>query len=217
VWSFKNVDTPKKKNCTFIHTIKGQNNVFAEFKDFKCKGESPSLEEGTTAMMRGRLPNLSRHYVEDFTYFDDDEYLINVSKDVCEHNFGVPLKSNAAMWITSRSGVCIYAYTNERDSLMLYTTGTGKQVKKGYAYCGIPIIIVQREWGNHRNAVVHRVMMMAISPILDPQQWVLWEVNHIGRGTTHTDILNLRWVLPLTNKENFIGKNRMNKNKKSIG
>jgi hypothetical protein len=33
-------------------------------------------------------------YVEDFTYFDDDEYLINVFKDVRGHNFGVPLKSN---------------------------------------------------------------------------------------------------------------------------
>jgi hypothetical protein len=154
-----------KINRTFIHTIKGQYNDFTEFKDIKCKGESPSLEEGTTALMRGQRPNACGRYREDFTYFDDDEYLINASKDVSEHNFGVPLKSNATMWITSGSGVCIYAYTNERDSLMLYTTGTSKQVKKGYANCLTPIKIVQREGGNHKKAVVHRVMMMAISHI----------------------------------------------------
>ena len=120
---------PKKKNRTFIHTIKGQNNVFAEFKGIKCKGESPSLEEGTTALMKGRHPNVCGRYVEDFTYFDDDEYLINVSKDVREHNFGVPLKSNAKMRITSGSNICIYAYKNERDALMLYTTGILVQFK----------------------------------------------------------------------------------------
>jgi hypothetical protein len=44
--------------------------------------------------------------------FEDDEYLINVAKDVIIHihNFGVPIKTNAVMWITSDSGVCIYAY-----------------------------------------------------------------------------------------------------------
>jgi hypothetical protein len=44
--------------------------------------------------------------------FEDDEYLINVPKDVIIHihNFGVPIKTNAVMWITSDSGVCIYAY-----------------------------------------------------------------------------------------------------------
>jgi hypothetical protein len=208
---------PKKKNSTFVHTIKDQKNEFAEFHDIKCKGESPSLEEGKTALMRGRRPKVSGRYVEDFTYFDDDEYLINVSKDVCEHEFGVPLNSNAAMWITSGSGVCIYSYKNEENgSLMLFTTGTSNQVKR-YANCQTPGRIVQMEVGKHKRAAVHRVMMMAISPIFDPEQWALWEVDHIGRGTTHNDILNLRWVLPLTNKQNFIGKNRMNKKKKSIG
>ena len=114
----------KKINSTFIHAIKGQNNVFAEFKDIKCKGESPSLEEGRTALLRGRLQRIGGTFVrEDSTHFDDDEYLINVSNDFTEHNFGVHLKSNASMWITSGSGVCIYAYKNERDSLMLYTSG----------------------------------------------------------------------------------------------
>ena len=98
---------------------------------------------------------------------------------------------------------------------MLFTTGTSTQVKR-YANCRTPSRIVQMEVGKHKRAMVHRVMMMAISPIFDPEQWVLWEVDHIGRGTTHNDILNLRWVLPLTNKQNFIGKNRMNKKKKSI-
>jgi hypothetical protein len=79
--------------------------------------------------MKGRHPNVCGRYVEDFTYFDDDEYLINVSKDVREHNFGVPLKSNAAMRITSGSNICIYAYKNERDALMLYTTGILVQFK----------------------------------------------------------------------------------------
>jgi hypothetical protein len=46
----------KKKNCTYIHTIKGLHNTFREFKDIKCKGESPSLEEGKMALMRGRCP-----------------------------------------------------------------------------------------------------------------------------------------------------------------
>jgi hypothetical protein len=41
-----------------------------------------------------------------------------------EHSFGVPIKTNAAKWITSGSGVCIYAYKNEEsDSLMLFTMG----------------------------------------------------------------------------------------------
>ena len=142
--------------------------------------------------------------------------MINVSKDVCEHIFNVQLSSNAAMWITSRSGVCIYAYKNERDSLMLFTTGTTNQNTKGYAECRIPMAIVQRD-GNHGTALIHRVMMLAISPIFDPKQWMLWEVDHIGRGTTHNDILNLRWVLPVTNKANFHGKKQMIKKKESIG
>jgi hypothetical protein len=193
---------PKKKIRTYIHTIKGLHNTFSEFKDIKCKGESPNLEEGKTALMRGRFPRSDGQYVEDCTFFEDDEYLINVAKDVIEHNFGVPIKTHAAMWITSGSGVCIYAYINESDSLMLFTTGTSKQRKKNKcAECSTPIQIVQGGGGNHKKAAVHRVMMMAISPICNPKQWVLWEVDHIDGITGNNDISNLRWVLPMTNKE----------------
>ena len=72
------------------------------------------------------------------------------------------------------------------------------------------------EGDNKKRAGVHRVMLMEFSPFFDPTQWVLWEVDHIGRGTTLNDILNLRWVLPLTNKANSNLKNQMNKKKKSI-
>jgi hypothetical protein len=97
------------------------------------------LEEGKTALMRGRRPTIRWGFHEDFTYFDDDhEYLINVSKDVCEHKFGVLLNSNASMWITSGSGVCIYSFKKEENgSLMLFTTGTSNQVKR-YAKCELP-------------------------------------------------------------------------------
>ena len=76
--------------------------------------------------------------------FEDDEYLINVAKDVIEHNFGVPIKTHAAMWITSDSGVC-----NESDSLMLFTMGTSKQRKNNYVECSTPIQIVQGGGGNN--------------------------------------------------------------------
>jgi hypothetical protein len=76
--------------------------------------------------------------VEDCTLFEDDEYLINVAKDV------VPIKTNAAMWITSDSGVC-----NESDSLMLFTMGTSKQRKNNYVECSTPIQIVQGGGGNN--------------------------------------------------------------------
>jgi hypothetical protein len=217
------VDTSEKKNSTIIHAIKGLNNVFAEYKDIKCKGESPSLEEGRRALLRGRLPNPQNSHSAkkvDSTYFEDDEYLLNVPNNVCEHSFGRSLQSNAAMWITSRSGICIYAYKNDRDSLMLWTSGTSREVKKGYARCKLSIIIMQIEGDNHKkSAMLHRVMMMAFSPIFDPEQWVLWEVDHIDQNPKNNDISNLRWVLRLTNIENFIGKNRMtmNKKKKSIG
>jgi hypothetical protein len=36
---------PKNVKHTFMHGIRGGNS-FKEFKDIKCKGESPSLEEG---------------------------------------------------------------------------------------------------------------------------------------------------------------------------
>ncbi len=75
----------------------------------------------------------------------------------------------------------------------------------------------QLRFNNHKKAAVHREMMMAISPICDPKQWVLWEVDHIGGITGNNDISNLRWVLPMTNKENYTGKKQMDKNKKSIG
>ena len=174
------------------------------------------MKEGATALLRGQRPKPNGQKREDRTYFDDYEYLINVSKDVCEHSFGVPLNSNAAMWINSGSGVCIYAYKNEKGSLMLFTTRNSNKNLKGYAECKIPIPIVQWNVDNHKQSMVHRVMMTANSPIFDPKQWVLWEIDHIDGGTTHNDILNLRWVLELTNKANYHGKNQMIKKKKSI-
>ncbi len=206
---------PHEINKTIIHTIKGLNNDFVEFVDIKCKGECPSSEEGRTALRRGRQTVVKAR--ENRTYFDDDEYLVNVSKDVCEHCFGVPLNSNAVMWITSRSGVCIYAFKNERDSLMLFTKGTVCK-KKSYAECGIPKICVQTDVGEYKVNYIHRVMMMAISPIFDTKQWNLWEVDHIRREGKHNDVLNLRWVLQLTNKANYNGgKKQMIKKKKSKG
>ena len=119
---------PEKKKNTIIHNIRGQNNnIFAEYNDIKCKGESPSLEEGTKALLRGRLEK-SRGHVEDSIYFEDDEYLMNISNNVFAHNFGGRLNSNATMWITARSGVIIYAYKNEENgSLMMWTSGTSKK------------------------------------------------------------------------------------------
>jgi hypothetical protein len=204
---------PVKKRSTFIHQIKSQNNEFSEYKDIKCKGESPSMKEGATALLRGRVQHI-RHKREDSTFFGDDEYLINVSKDVCEHSFGVLLNSNAAMWITS-SGVCIYAYKNERDSLMLFTSGTQSR-SKGYADCQISRTIVQCNANHPKSCMIHRVMMMANTPIFDPKQWILWEVDHIDQNSKNNDFLNLRWVLQLTNKANYHGTKGFTK-KKSIG
>ena len=193
---------PVKKRSTFIHSIKSNNMEFSEFKDIKCKGESPSMKEGATALLSGRRQDKKSKKRVDSTFFGDDEYLINVSKDVCEHCFGVLLNSNAAMWITS-SGVCIYAYKNERDSLMLFTKGTQSR-SKGYDSCQISKSIVQCN-ANLHPSMVHRVMMMANSPIFDPKQWILWEVDHIDQNSLHNDIMNLRWVLQLTNKANYHG------------
>ncbi len=60
---------PEKKNRTYIHTIKGNRGEFNEYKDIKCKGESPSLEEGKTTLMRGRFPHASGRLLEDCTFF----------------------------------------------------------------------------------------------------------------------------------------------------
>ena len=72
--------------------------------------------------------------------FEDDEYLINVAKDVIIHihNFGVPIKTNAVMWITSDSGVCIYAYIKIISAILGELTqvtistypGKGKQTRE---------------------------------------------------------------------------------------
>ena len=193
---------PVKKRNTFIHAIKSNNNEFSEYKDIKCKGDSPSMKEGATALLSGRVQH-KKHKRVDSTFFGDDEYLINVSKDVCEHCFGVLLNSNAAMWITS-SGVCIYAYKNERDSLMLFTSGT-RSISKGYADCQISRTIVQCNANHLTKSYIHRVMMMANTPIFDPKQWILWEVDHIDQNPLNNDILNLHWVSQLTNKANFHG------------
>ena len=193
---------PVKKNSTFIHQIKSHNMEFSEYKDIKCKGESPSMKEGATALLRGRVQAYGKKR-EDNTFFGDDEYLINVSKDVCKHSFGVLLNSNAAMWITS-SGVCIYAYKNERDSLMLFTSGTQSR-SKGYADCQISRTIVQCDANHTQHCMIHRLMMMANTPIFDPKQWILWEVDHIDQNSKNNDLLNLRWVLQLTNKANYHG------------
>ena len=56
VWTWENVDTSKKENRIYIHTIKGLHNTFREIKDIICKGESPILGEGNTVLMRGRVP-----------------------------------------------------------------------------------------------------------------------------------------------------------------
>ena len=79
--------------------------------------------------------------------------------------------------------------------------GKSKERKIGYASCRTPILIIQGGEGNHKPSTIHRVMMMAISPIFNPKQWVLWEVDHIDGITGNNDISNLRWVLPMTNKE----------------
>jgi hypothetical protein len=64
--------------------------------------------------------------------------------------------------------------------------------------------------------MIHRVMMMANTPIFDPKQWILWEVDHIDQNSKNNDFLNLRWVLQLTNKANYHGTKGFTK-KKSIG
>ena len=56
--------------------------------------------------------------------------------------------------------------------------------------------------------------MMPVSPIHDPNQWVLWEVDHIDGNASNNDISNLRWVLGVTNKDNYNGKKPKGKKKK---
>jgi hypothetical protein len=46
----------KKGEPTFIHAIKGERNSFREYEDIKCKGGSPSLDEGKSVLMKGRRP-----------------------------------------------------------------------------------------------------------------------------------------------------------------
>ncbi len=38
--------------------------------------------------------------------------------------------------------------------------------------------------------MIHRVMMMANTPIFDPKQWILWEVDHIDQNSKNNDFLN---------------------------
>ena len=49
--------------------------------------------------------------------------------------------------------------------------------------------------------------MMTVSLICDPNQWVLWEVDNIDGNASNNDISNLRWVLGVTNKDNYNSKN----------
>ena len=57
--------------------------------------------------------------------------------------------------------------------------------------------------------------MMPVSPIRDPNQWVLWEVDHIDGNASNNDISNLRWVLGVTNKTITMAKNRRAKRRRS--
>jgi hypothetical protein len=105
------------------------------------QGGVPKFGGRKSALMRGRCPRARHQKLEDCTFFDD-EYLIIVPQDVMIFNFGAPIKENASMWITSGGGV-IYAYKNESDTLLFFTTGTNyKMIDKTYR-CGIPDQMVQ--------------------------------------------------------------------------
>jgi hypothetical protein len=87
---------------------------------------------------------------------------------------------------------------------MLFTSGTQSR-SKGYADCQISRTIVQCDANHTQHCMIHRLMMMANTPIFDPKQWILWEVDHIDQNSKNNDLLNLRWVLQLTNKANYHG------------
>jgi hypothetical protein len=55
--------------------------------------------------------------------------------------------------------------------------------------------------------LLNHVIMMTVSLICDPNQWVLWEVDNIDGNASNNDISNLRWVLGVTNKDNYNSKN----------
>ncbi len=65
---------PKKCEPSLIHSIIGSGNKLREYKDIKCKGESPSLGEGKSALMMGRCPWTDGRAREDCTFFADDEF-----------------------------------------------------------------------------------------------------------------------------------------------
>ena len=124
---------PPKKRRILIHNIQGGSKSFREYENIICKGGSPSLEEGIAALKIGRtgqnkkLMQMNADFIPDETYFEDNEYMINVPQDIIKFNFQQNINQNASMWITS-GGVVVYAYKSERDTLMLYTMGTQKKL-----------------------------------------------------------------------------------------
>jgi hypothetical protein len=70
-------------------------------------------------------------HIPDKTYFEEGEYMINVPQDIFKFNFLGNI-NQSSMWITL-SGVVVYAYKSERDTLMLTTHGT--QVKAMNNFC----------------------------------------------------------------------------------
>jgi hypothetical protein len=124
---------PPKKRRTIIHTIQGGSKSFREYENIICNGESPSLEDGIAALKMGqtgqnkKLMQINADFVPDETYFEDNEYMINVPQDMIKFNFQQNINQNASMWITL-GGVVVYAYKSERDTLMLYTMGTQKKI-----------------------------------------------------------------------------------------
>jgi hypothetical protein len=102
------------------------------------------------------------------------------------------------------SGVLIYAYKNESGNLMIFTSGVSRMSEKSYCRCRCPVFILQEGGPVKRtNVKVHRLSMMSISPIRDTNQWMMWEVNHVDGNINNNDYSNLRWVLSITNKENY--------------
>ena len=104
---------------------------------------SPPIWRKEIGPDEGRMSSCSSSDLDDCTFFENDEYLINVPQDVMIFNFSAPINENASMWITSGGGI-IYAYKNESDTLLFFTAGTDyKMIDKTYRRCGIPDQMVQ--------------------------------------------------------------------------
>ena len=153
---------PPKKRRTLIHNITGKSKSFREYENIICKGEYPSLEEGIAALKMGRagqnkkLMQKNAERIPDETYFEEDEYMINVPQDIFKFNFQQNINQNTSMWITS-GGLVVYAYKSERDTLMLTTKGTqtkvmynavhqvSKSKSNSYEKCSPPNVILSEE------------------------------------------------------------------------